>query len=138
MSKSVAKQRSKDWLSQLPVEVSVVSTNENLCQIAEHILYYVDGRGLLAIACVSRWWRALVADERMWLALCRRMHIDDDNASAFTQLPTIASLPAGVCPSKAVYMRHRRVVLNWRTMPVTMDTLPHTPIGVQSMDIHCL
>jgi hypothetical protein len=45
-------------------------------KIAQHIIDHVDGQTVLhAVSVVSRRWRAISEDERVWRALCARANI---------------------------------------------------------------
>ena len=106
-------------------------------QIAQHILAHLDGRSLLRVAGVSRWWRDVSEDERVWHALCARLNIDTSMqidrmrhtfAVALRSVDSSASLDArfarvhAVCPSKAVYMRHQYTEMDWRRRQVVVHT----------------
>src|ERR1700722_1623037 len=102
-------------------------------QIAQHILSHLDGKSLLRVAGVSRWWRDVSEDERVWHALCVRLNIDtsrqiglmrhrfavalrpvNSSASPDTRFARVHT----ACPSKAVYMRHQFTAMKWRSRQI--------------------
>src|ERR1700722_19604544 len=104
-------------------------------QIARHMIVHLDGQSLLRIAGVSRWWRDVSEDEHVWHALCVRLNIDksrqigvmrhtfavarrpvDSSASSDTRFARVHA----ACSSKAVYMHHQCIAMNWRTRPVVV------------------
>ena len=98
-------------------------------QVAHDMLAHLDGQSLLRIAGVSRWWRDVSEDERVWHALCARLNISRQIGQMWhtfaAALRPVDSSDArfarvhAACPSKAVYMRHRSC---WRSRQSVVRT----------------
>jgi hypothetical protein len=105
----------------------------NRDQIGQQILKYVDGQTLYQAGGVSRRWRIVAGDERVWRVLLLRTQLNTIGL-VFVFNPSLtradlSSTPAWlitVRPSKAVYMRHRRTAVNWEWRPLRQE---HKVIG---------
>ena len=106
-------------------------------QIAQHTLAHLDAQSLLRIAGVSRRWRDVSEDEHVWHALCVRLNIDASRQIGLMWRTFAAALHSSTssdtrfarvhaaCPSKAVYMRHQCVAMNWCRRQMVVRT--HEP-----------
>ncbi len=101
-------------------------------QIAWHMLAYLDGQSLLRIAALSRWWRDVSEDERVWHALCVQLNISMKTGKVqHTFAVVLHSVDSAdtrfvrvhaACPSKAVYMSYQCRAMNWRRRQVVART----------------
>jgi len=131
-----------DFLSDLPFEVCLFTHESplNRAQIGQHILNYVDGQTLLLAGCVSRRWRTVGNDERVWRALLLRTQLHTiglvlvfNPSRTHVDLPNTPAWLTAVRPSKAVYMRHHRTAVNWRSRALRQE---HMVIGDKDRDRH--
>jgi hypothetical protein len=129
-----------DFLSHLPLEVCVRAHESPLsrAQIAHHILRYVDGQTLIQAGRVSRRWRTVGNDERVWCALLLRFQLNTiglvlvfNPSRIRTDLLSTPAWLTTVRPSKAVFMRHRRAAVNWRSRLLRQN---HRVIGDENLD----
>ncbi|KAG0235973.1 hypothetical protein BGW42_004428 [Actinomortierella wolfii] len=84
-----AKQGSKDYFSQLPVE------------LACFVLSYLPYKSLVAVSCVNRHWRSLTdqQDQILWYWLCQRHGYLTETPSRVR--PSLASLESGISSSSS-------------------------------------
>jgi hypothetical protein len=113
-----------DFLLDLPLEVCCSYRNHLRIwtQIGQHILNYVDGPTLLLAGCVSRRWGAVAGEERVWRVVLLRNQLQTiglvfvfSSNRIRADLPSTPAWLTTVRPSKAVYMRHCRTAVNWRS-----------------------
>jgi hypothetical protein len=116
-----------DFMTDLSLEVCLHAycTHEShRAQIGQLILNYVDGLTLLQTGLVSRRWRTVGDDERVWRALLLRTQLShtiglvlvfNSSVTRADQPSTPAWLTFVRPLSKAVYMRHRRLAVKWRS-----------------------
>jgi hypothetical protein len=129
-----------DFLSDLPLEVCTHESTFSRAQIGQYILNYIDGQTLLQVGCVSRRWRTVSNDERVWRALLLRFQLHTlglvpvfNPSRIRADLPSTPAWLTTVRPSKAVYLRHRRTAVNWRSRPSRQK---HMLIGDENHSRH--